>query len=573
MKTFSLVKATIRGTTWFSTDGIRELARKERLWVLPVAGLGVLVALVTFMTFIVGMYNGLLAVGVAGGHPELVLFYGLLAAWAFVFLTSIPLALSVLYYSSDIRLLLSLPVKPVEIVGTKSALLYLYCLPVNLFFLIPAQVIYALHIGPSPMFIVAAVLHLLVTPVFPLSLSILLVLVLMKLVNLSRFRVALEVVGMVLGIFLILGLQVVVSRTAMGTMMNGTFTDLGHLPDVYSSLAGAFPPLAWAAESFLQGIGLSRIPLMIILTAAVCAAVFILAPINFLRDVAERGEIKRERPLWGNGSESEKTSAGRAGSGEAGAVFGGLIRRRSIRQSLLRREWAILSSNSTYLFEAFGEMLVLPLLLAIYALVLPQQIVGQAVGFITSSPLIGLIIMAVLVLMTNITTVSSTSLSREGKLFALSLTMPVAGREQLKAKLALHLLLFLPAYLVDLGIVYVLFKLPLNGLVFLIPAGPIFQVFGFMAGVFFDLKRPILKWTHPQQAMKSNMNAIVGMTGIFTLVVALAVPSFLILRRGFDPFLLGCLACVVPLALDIALLPRIFSYADKQYGGGLELEA
>jgi ABC-2 type transport system permease protein len=294
--------------------------------------------------------------------------------------------------------------------------------------------------------------------------------------------------------------------------------------------------------------------LSLLCAAAGLSIVFLLAPMNFLRDVTERGETRREaKPL-------------------RGTVLGGLLRRRPVWRSLLKREWGIITSNSTFLFEAVGEMLIMPLLLTIYAFILPKETLGPALAFIRSSPLIGLIVMAVLVMMTNITTVSSTSLSREGKAFSLSLTIPVSGREQIKAKLALHMLMFLSAYFVDLAIIFSLFRFPLRFLFFLVPAGPIFSLYGFVGGIYFDLKKPVLKWTHPQQAMKNNMNVLVGMMGTVAVIVVLGVPTALLLLRGVDPFLMGCLIPAVPLVLDCVLLPLLFAFADRQYGGGLEME-
>ncbi len=549
----ALVRTIIRGTTWFSTDGLRELARRGRRGLFALAAAGIAVGLAVFLFMLVGTYRGILAAGIAGGRPGMLFPFAFLVSWVFLFVTALPLALSVLYYSRDTRLLLTLPIRPAGIVGAKAVLLYLYCVPVNLLLLAPALVLYALRFGVTAPYAAAAVLHLIVSPLLPLSLAMLLVLLLMKLVNLSRFRVGLEAAGMTLGICLVLGLQVLLSRTAMSSFMGGTFESLSQVPDITSGITGVLPPLAWAAGG-LAGPHPGLSSALSVLSTAVCvAAVLVLAPVNFIRDIAERGESRRERA---------------AVSGRAAQR---MVQRRPVLRSLVAREWAVLTSNSTYLFEAAGEVVVLPLVLGIYALILPKAVLGPALGFINSSPFMGLIVMAVLVLMTNMTTVSSTSLSREGRLFSLSLSVPVSGRDQVKAKLALHALLFLPAYLLDVGIVYAVFRLPMDALVYLIPAGPIFLIAGFMAGIFLDLKRPLLKWSHPQQAMKQNTNVVGGMGGVFCLVAILGAPSAALLLHGFDPFLLGCLIPVVPLFLDIILLPRLLAFADRQYGGGLEI--
>ena len=187
-------------------------------------------------------------------------------------------------------------------------------------------------------------------------------------------------------------------------------------------------------------------------------------------------------------------------------------------------------------------------------------------------PVLGLALMGVVVLMTSLTTVSSTSLSREGKRIGLSLCLPIPGRLQVRAKLYFHLLFFSTAYVVDLMIVWVLFRFPLVSLVYMLPGGIALQVVAFMAGIFFDLKRPLLTWTHPQQAMKNNINALSGIGCSAAIVILIVGPCVLAVLKGMNQMLFGCLAAGVCIVLTAVLLPRIMAFADRQYAGGLEME-
>jgi ABC-2 type transport system permease protein len=554
MTTLALARATLRGTTWLSTDGLRELARRERLWVLPVAVLGTAAGLAAYTFMLVGLYRSLLAAGLAAGHPEIVLFYALLGSWAFTFVTAIPLALSVLYYSHDLRLLLTLPVRPMRIVAAKAAVLYLSCMPLNLLFLVPALWLYVAAVGAPAAAVVSAVVHLVVSPAFPLGVAALLVQALVKAVNLSRRRVALEVAGMGVGVALVLGLQIVLSRSAMSTLGGGTFEALNRFPDLFGSIARALPPVAWAAQGFAPGAGFLPILLSLAVTAAACAAALLLAPLGFQRDVTERRQPARRR-----GASAFSSGVPAAGKG-------------SVTRALLGREWAVLASSSTYLFEAFAEVLVMPLLLGVYSLLIPKQYLGLAMGFIAASPLASLIIMAVLVLMTSLTTVSATSISREGRLFAISLAVPVSGRRQVGAKLLLHMILFTSAYLLDLAICLAVFRFPPVSLVYMVPGGIALQMVSFAAGMAFDLKRPLLKWTHPQQAMKNNMNAGAGIGLSFAVVAVLGALCAALVLAGAAPFLVGCIAAAAGIALAALAVPRVLSYADRRYAGGLEMQ-
>jgi ABC-2 type transport system permease protein len=554
MTTPALVSSTIRGTTVFSREGVRDLARRQKPWVLVLAGFGGLVGVGTFAVFLTSVYAGMVAMGAAAGHPELALFYGLLLSWVFLFVTGIPITLSVMAYSKDLQLLRVLPVRPAQIVAAKGFLLYLYALPMSTLMLLPAVVVSAGPLGAGAAFWLAVVVHLLVSPLLPVALSVFVVLALMRLVDLSRFRTALEVAGMGLGLVLVIGLQTFLQRSMMSTLGGGRFASVTQFPDLFAVLARALPPLAWAARSFVAGVGPVPMSASLGLTLACAAAAFAVAPLGFLRDGGERLRSRRRRA--GAGVAATAASLGRGGS--------------PVR-SLLAREVSILSSNSTFIFEAVGEVLILPLVLGIYAFLLPREISGQALGFISTVPWSGPALLGVLVLMTNLTTVSSTSISREGRLFGLSLSIPVAGRTQVQAKLVLHMVLYGAAFLIDCAVAVVLFRVPPVALAYYLPAGLAFQVVGFCFGMFLDLKRPMLKWTHPQQAMKNNTNALGAMGGTAAVVLLVGGPAAFAISRGANPFLVGCGIAVAGAALAAILLPRLLAFADRQYAGGLEV--
>jgi len=531
---------------------MRDLARRQKPWVLVLAGFGGLVGVGTFAVFLTSVYAGMVAMGAAAGHPELALFYGLLLSWVFLFVTGIPITLSVMAYSKDLQLLRALPVRPAQIVAAKGFLLYLYALPMSTLMLLPAVVVSARPLGAGVPFWLAAAVHLLVSPMLPVALSVFVVLALMRLVDLSRFRTALEVAGMVVGLGLVIGLQTFLQRSMMSTLSGGQFASVTQFPDLFAVLARALPPLAWAARTFVAGVGPVPMAASLGLTLACAAAAFAAAPLGFLRDGGERVRSRRRR----------------AGAVDAAAALG---RGGSVVHSLLAREVSILSSNSTFIFEALGEVLILPILLGVYAFLLPREISAQALGFISTVPWSGPALLGVLVLMTNLTTVSSTSISREGRLFGLSLSIPVAGRTQVQAKLALHMVLYGAAFLIDCAVAVVLFRVPPVALVYYLPAGLAFQVVGFCFGMFLDLKRPMLKWTHPQQAMKNNTNALGAMGGTAAVVLVVGGPAGFAISRGANPFLVGCGIALAGIVLAAILLPRLLAFADRQYAGGLEV--
>jgi ABC-2 type transport system permease protein len=337
-------------------------------------------------------------------------------------------------------------------------------------------------------------------------------------------------------------------------MQGGQPQALAGFTDVYASIERALPPVAWAAKGFVVGSGPVPLLLSLLLTAALFAIALVLAPVNFLHDVMERRELGRVR----------KRATGSAFIAARSAP-------RSAVRRLMGREWSVLVSNSTFIFQAVAELLVLPLILVVYGFIIPKQYLSMAMQFISAMPVLSLAAMGVLVLMTSLTTVSSTSLSREGHGMALSLSLPVPGRAQVKAKLYFHVLFFSSAYLVDLAIVWILFRFPLVSLWFMVPGGIALQIVAFIVGISFDLRRPLLNWTHPQQAMKNNSNAMSGIGISTAIVVVILGPAILLAFKAVNAFLLGCCAAGVGIVLAVVLLPRLYALADKQYNGGLEM--
>ncbi|MFW6213507.1 MAG: hypothetical protein ACOC8L_11460 [Spirochaetota bacterium] len=121
MKTLQLVKAKLQGTTIVGRLCGSSSGQRQQRWVVPVAIVGVGVAAVAIIGMLFVNYRGLATLGAGTGEPDLALYTGVLASWAFVFLFGFPIAFSVLLFSKDTRLLISLPLHPFQMVLTNVA--------------------------------------------------------------------------------------------------------------------------------------------------------------------------------------------------------------------------------------------------------------------------------------------------------------------------------------------------------------------------------------------------------------------------------------------------------------------
>ncbi|MFP4383684.1 MAG: putative ABC transporter permease subunit [Spirochaetia bacterium] len=549
MKTLKLVSTGIKHTTFLSRGTLKQLKQKDQLWILPLAIFGVLAGGGIIVYMLIMNYRALHMSGIMLGVPELMFFISILAAWVFVFFLGIPVTLSALYFSRDLKMLIPLPIKPYQLSAMKTGLIFFYTVPIFLVLFIPAAAVYLAEARGSFGFWFSGVIIALTGAVVPTMLSILFTSLLMRLVNLTRYKVFMEVLGMFLALGVIILIQVGLSGSFMQAASGEAAAVPARIAEAMKGTLNALPPAAWGAEALLGGKFV--LPLLGFLAAA--AAIFIptmlLLNRSLIKEAGRRQDSSRRPKRKGQ------------------MIYPS---RRKIT-AMLDREWRILSSNSTFIFEGIGEILIFPILLTVFG-IMYKTMPGDLMGSLREQvPFLGLAVFGGLILFTCITTVSSTSLSREGKNFTLSLSLPMTGRENLKAKMIFHIIFFYPSFLLNTLLVYILLKLNPSELFYFIPGGIVLIGATFLGDIFFDLKRPLLTWNHPQQAMKQNMNALAGMGMSILIIGVFAGIGVLLLSAGLSTVLTGLIITGAALLAFLIFYPVLASYADRRYLQELEI--
>ena len=549
MTSLQLSRAQAAGTSVFSRGYLRELSLQDRLWLLPltVAGTGVALAMAVFL--LLQNYRALLSAGTMTGTDELLFFFSFLASGIFIFILAVPASLSRIFHSRDSALLMILPVTSSRILVSKLLLLYPLFLALHLIFFLPAVFVFHSGMETGPWFFPAVVLQGIAGPLVPLTLGVLAAGLLAGLSTFSRHRVLMELAGMIVLLAALVVLQTALSRQLMEGMTESRIDPESAILRFAGVSLKVLPPAAWAARSLSGPV--RYLPLSAAFSAAVTLAGVAVLSRRFQTVLGKIGET----PVRA-GARRHRSLSSRTGS-PTGA--------------LLAREWAVLSSSSVFLFEAVGEALVLPILLLIFSLTIPDEVRTMVIGFLDSIEARGLPVFGALLLFTGINTVSSTSLSREGSCFSLSLSLPVPGKDHLAAKLLFHLAIFAPALIIDIIILSILLKLPAVSLVYLLPGGfaSIFMIFALTVAV--DLRNPMLTWKHPQQAMKQNLNTLTGLGLSFaSLTVTLAAGAGLYVT-GLPEIAVGLLVTVLLSGGAWVFYKRAARLAEHAYSGGIEI--
>lgn len=552
MKTLSLIGTVLKANTWFSKAWFVELKEKKRLWLVPVILLSFASLIGTVGYSLIQTYTSTLSWGIVAGTPELLFSTPVFFSWISIFIFSLPAVITILFMSRDNSLLLSMPIPPVSIIISKLLVVFTYMLPIHLLVWIPAFYVYISYMGVSPQLIIGGIFHLFLTPLVPLSLAALLGLLLAKGVNFTRHKTAFEVVGMIFFLAVIIGIQLFVSRNMSSGIVGEEITDT-LIIDMMSRGLEIFAPFQWGVEVFGNtNPVLFTISYVVFILLCVCISLFATA-FGFSTVVQTRTEASLPKKAVS----FEHTDLGRS----------------AVILSLLNREWSILKSSSTFLLESFAQALILPLMAVIIWITNSQygEEMAPLYDLIRETPFAGLAVFAIIVLMTNLSSLSATSLSREGKGFALSLIVPVPGRTQVLAKLILHMIFFVPALLIDIIMLYMLFPLNMADLTYIIPGSLAALALFFGIAISIDLKSPLLTWTHPQQAMKQNLNVLGSMGFMFLGFILLGGIGTGLLFLGLDFFLVGLIISALLILGAVVSLLKAYEYADRQYGGGLEM--
>lgn len=511
-----------------------------------------ILALLPLLTLITGMYDSMFAVLHPLGQDAAV--FGL----AFVFTQTLAMVfglfylMSHFYFARDTDLLIPLPLKPSVILGSKFLTVvfseYLVVFPV----VVPALIVYGFSATPGLSFWPLAVLITLLLPVIPLALASIFVMLLMRVTNVSSGRGLMRLIGAFAGISMYMAIQWLQYR--FRSVGRGELADLIYGPNgIAHIVARRFPPGFWAAEGlvrFPEPAGLYYLGLFAGTTIVVGFALYFLAEKIFFKGLVGGMEVSAKR----------KRAAMTTASFKAHSPF----------KALFIREWRTLIRSISFFIPVLVNTLVLPAALAMPAILSGELTLAGLVGKLRYDVWLQYtVIFATAGLVSWVSTangIAVTALSREGKTFWISKTLPVSPSLQVGAKLSLALVVSLAVTVLVLAADAALLRLA---------PGQLIQA-GFLAllgsallacfALFLDVLNPKLDWTDPQQVMKRNFNAVAS--AFVTMGFLVLNGAFIIVlgrETAFAPRTVYGLVSAVWLVLLAVMALLLFRGAEKRY--------
>ena len=228
--------------------------RKEGPLVHPplrgLAALGILPTLYGYVLLIKSLYGFLQPLG----QERVLLAYGILLGQFLVLLFGFYYVISAFYFSRDLEMLIPLPFRPVEVMLSKFAVIlvneYLTMMPLVL----PVLIAYGVLSKARLSYWAAAVAVYALLPVIPLAIVSILVVGMMRLVNLSRKKDVMIVIGSIVLIVAAIGAPV--RRSAgprageWGRRPSRTFSP--RRTASCPAIGAGFPPSVWATRALAE---------------------------------------------------------------------------------------------------------------------------------------------------------------------------------------------------------------------------------------------------------------------------------------------------------------------------------
>lgn len=394
----------------------------SRLILYPLAVLGML----TLAGFVIFMEFSMFSAFEMLNAPEMLPGLAILLAMVTALLFSVFQMLAALYFSRDTASMAYLPLTSRTVLAAKWTEVYVSELLFSLLIAAPAVVLYGIHYAADWTYYLRMVPVLLAVNCIPLTISLLLASILGRFTSLTRHKEVWVVLGTVLMLVVVLGLEWSILPKIPEDADAAFFAQmLTGVQPMLRAFIHAFPPVAWAVDG-IAGDWLQWLAFLAVSIGGVALAIALVGG-SYLDTTLRQNEGSRKARRI---RVTDKT-----------------FRAHSPFMAIYRREWNEILKVPVYLLNG-----------VLGAMMLPIMLIGMSVGMSSEqdsevswnyllrlmqdsvSPMdVMLILTALLMFISWVNPIIATAISREGGRMPIAKYIPVSPRTQLWAKLSVSL--------------------------------------------------------------------------------------------------------------------------------------
>ncbi len=408
-------------------------------------------------------------------------------------------SINLLYFSKDTDSILTLPLKPYQIILARTNVMLILEIAVNMLIGLVPLVIYGIKLNCNALYYISVVIGLILLPVLPVIIISLISMVIMSFSkitkNKNKFQLFTTLIMLALVVAFSIGITKIDSETMTDEQMAQTLTSAGGFTKMLKTY---FPTFGFLSDSVHSN------NILTILLETVKTVLVTFAGVIIYLLCAQKLYFKG---LIGSLYSGEKTKKGKikinAKSGKLGFTY-------------VLKELKILVRNPVYLVQCVLPALIFPVLFIGLIFILPEEETSGITNALSmmlefNKPLILMGLVAAMQFFAMFIYVSITAISREGKNATFIKYIPVPLYKQYIYKIIPNILMNIFSTVIVLGIVRYLLSISITDLIIVFAVSILMNISLSMLCLIMDLKRPKLQWNTEYAVVKQNMNLVFPM--------------------------------------------------------------
>ncbi len=475
----------------------------------------------------------------------------LFLACILIFIFSLFLIPSIFYFSSDLEILLALPLKSIHIIGAKFTVCVLYEYLFAASILVPTYAAY-LHQGNIEWsFLPLGIIVMVLLPIFPLVLSTLFTILLMRFVPFFKNRDRFNLISSILVVGL--GMSFSFFMNSLGTQSESELLQalMSGGSSLLSLFMKLFPSIPYFARALVEG-NLWELFIGIVITLLALIVLLSMGKFLYFKGAIGSGET----------SASHKQLSERK--------LKQLTHRGNKKWTYLKKDFKVLLRTPAYFTNCLLMVIIFPILMLVFPL-FNQQDGLSAFDFNTlilylqrMDHFIAYVIWIALgtgFLFGIFNQISATAISREGSQYTVMKYIPMSYRDQIHAKLLLGVLAGVIGNVAMAAAMSLLVPFAWYYYVLYCLISTITTLLINALAIMLDLAKPKLVWEQEAAAVKQNLGTFVALMLGMALCIVTIVTVFFIPQEWLMISAIIALATTLPLAIGAYVLAG--SYAER----------
>ena len=496
-KLLSLLKATMSQDMSLFKIRAKNESKMNKI-ILPIV-------LALIVMFSVGSYAAILAEELATYNlTYIILTIFIMVTSLLTVLEGIYKSQGILFEAKDNDLLFSLPISKSKIFFTRLFKLISFQFLYNSLFMLPAIVVYAVYEKTSVSFYIISLIMLVLLPIIPTIVACIIGYIIKGLASRTKAKNIVQVVlttSMLLAIFY-------VSFNMQGMVAN-IIQNANSINEVITKIY------------YPAGLYINLIQNFNILDLVILLAINIIPAILFVY-VASIFYFKITSKLGEKGNNIKKSNWTK--------VKDKTFNTKTQLSGLINKEMKRFFSSPVFIINAgFGMVLMVVVTIAMsinFDGMINSLMQGEDMGISIDEikAMIPKIFYGFVVFTSCMTSITSSMISLEGKSFNITKSLPVTPEKILLAKVLTSNIISIPVVLICDIIFFVVFKVAILDIVFILFASIIMPTFTALIGILMNLKYPKMDATSDTEVVKQSMSSMVSVfIGMFTAMLAIGI--------------------------------------------------